>query len=459
MQRQRVPARLRLGRGRPPRTRSRAPWYEDGRGESIWDRFCAVPGRGADRRLGRRGVRLLPPLSAKTSRLMRELGLDAFRFSISWPRDAPGGPRPRRTSAGLDFYDRLVDALLEAGIRPFATLYHWDLPQALEEEGGWPVRADRGGVRRLRRARRRERLGDRVNDWTTHNEPFCTSWLGYGIGVHAPGRRDVRDRARGRAPRRCSRTAGRSRRCAAQSPGAEVGIVLDSWPIHPGERLARGREAACGRGRRAQPPLLRPALPRHLSRGRARALRRLAPPVRDGDLAAIAVPARLRRASTTTRARIVRAGPDGETVDVALREGRSSPTWAGRCTRPRLVRVARPAAREYAVSAALRDRERRRIRRRPRPRRPRPRRRAGRVPARYTRRGRRRDRGGVPGARVLRLVAARQLRVGASATRSGSGSSTSTTPTLERVPKDSFAWYREAIARSRGVAVPAAARP
>jgi beta-glucosidase len=119
---------------------------------------------------------------------MAELGLSAYRFSVSWPRIQPTGqgPADRR---GLDFYRRLVDELLERGIEPWLTLYHWDLPQALEEAGGWPARdtahrfADYAAT--VHRA-----LGDRVRNWTTLNEPWCSAFLGYGSGEHAPGRQE-----------------------------------------------------------------------------------------------------------------------------------------------------------------------------------------------------------------------------------------------------------------------------
>jgi beta-glucosidase len=120
--------------------------------------------------------------------LMRELGLQAYRFSIAWPRVVPTGTGAVN-QAGLDFYSRLVDRLLEGGIRPFATLYHWDLPQDLEDAGGWP---ERDTARRF--ADYAERigrvLGDRVHTWTTLNEPWCSAFLGYAAGVHAPGRVD-----------------------------------------------------------------------------------------------------------------------------------------------------------------------------------------------------------------------------------------------------------------------------
>ena len=118
--------------------------------------------------------------------LMRELGIDAFRFSIAWPRVLPEG-RGAVNEKGLDFYDRLVDELLGSGIEPFVTLFHWDTPQVLEDEGGWPARDDRRRVREYVEAVAR-RLGDRVGHWITHNEPWVVAWVGHGWGHHAPGR-------------------------------------------------------------------------------------------------------------------------------------------------------------------------------------------------------------------------------------------------------------------------------
>src|SRR5216110_3974738 len=111
----------------------------DGRGESIWDRFCATPGKVRNGDTGEVACDFYHRYREDVA-LMRELGLDAFRFSIAWPRVLPEG-RGRVNQAGLDFYDRLVDELLAAGIEPFPTLYHWDLPQVLEDRGGWPARA------------------------------------------------------------------------------------------------------------------------------------------------------------------------------------------------------------------------------------------------------------------------------------------------------------------------------
>ena len=119
---------------------------------------------------------------------MADLGLNAYRFSIGWPRVQPGGTGPANP-AGFDFYQRLVDELLNHGIEPWVTLYHWDLPQPLEDAGGWPER-DTAARFAEYVSLVHSKLGDRVRRWITINEPWCASLLGYGSGVHAPGRRE-----------------------------------------------------------------------------------------------------------------------------------------------------------------------------------------------------------------------------------------------------------------------------
>lgn len=162
-------------------------WDEGGKGESIWDRYSHTPGRIIDGSTGDVACDHYHRWPEDID-LMKELGLKAYRFSISWPRVLPEG-RGRVNQEGLDFYSRLVDGLLEAGIMPFATLYHWDLPQSLQDAGGWPERstaeafADYAGVVSTR-------LGDRIKRWITHNEPWCASFLSYELGEHAPGLRD-----------------------------------------------------------------------------------------------------------------------------------------------------------------------------------------------------------------------------------------------------------------------------
>lgn len=160
--------------------------HVDGRTDSIWDAFARIPGAvvGGDNgdpacdhyRRYRDDVKL-----------MADLGLQAYRFSTSWSRIRPdGGPV---NPAGLDFYSRLVDELIEHGIQPWLTLYHWDLPQAIEEEGGWTARstAERFADYALSV---HDVLGDRVRAWTTLNEPWCSAFVGYVSGEHAPGRQD-----------------------------------------------------------------------------------------------------------------------------------------------------------------------------------------------------------------------------------------------------------------------------
>ncbi len=157
---------------------------EDGRQPSIWDTFCTAPGRilnGDTPAVACDFYHRWPEDVA----LMRELGLQAFRFSVSWSRVIPHGTG-RSNPAGLEFYDRLVDGLLEAGIRPFATLYHWDLPQALQERGGWMNRESADWFADYA-ATVATRLGDRVKDWLTFNEPQIFLGFGYAHSTHAPG--------------------------------------------------------------------------------------------------------------------------------------------------------------------------------------------------------------------------------------------------------------------------------
>ena len=161
---------------------------EDGRGPSVWDTFAHTPGRVLRGDTGDQAADHYHRFREDVT-LMAGLGLTAYRFSISWPRVLPEGSG-QVNHKGLDFYRRLVDALLEAGVQPWPTLYHWDLPQALEDAGGWPERetaqrfADYAELVG-------EALGDRVGRFMTVNEPWCAAFLGYASGDHAPGRRDM----------------------------------------------------------------------------------------------------------------------------------------------------------------------------------------------------------------------------------------------------------------------------
>ena len=288
----------------------------DGRGQSVWDTFCKRPGAVLNGDSGAVACDFYHRYPQDIE-LMRTLGIDAFRFSIAWPRVLPEG-RGRVNQAGLDFYDRFVDELLAAGIRPFATLYHWDLPQALEDAGGWPVRATAEAfVEYVELVA--ARLGDRVDNWTTHNEPFCTSWLGYGIGIHAPGRTDLADSAA--AAHHVLLSHGLAVQALRRDcPDAELGIVLDSWPVHPASDDPRDVAAASVadgfRNRIFFDPVLRGCYPEDV-------LERLgpaAPPVLDGDLAIISAPLDFLGVNNYSRS-IVRAGEDGEPIELPAPAG------------------------------------------------------------------------------------------------------------------------------------------
>jgi beta-glucosidase len=213
---------------------------EDGRGESIWDRFTHQPGRVRDGDTGDRACDHYHRFREDVA-ILAELGLRAYRFSIAWPRVLPAGTG-RVNAAGLDFYDRLVDELLGHGIAPHATLYHWDLPQALEEAGGWPVRwtaeafADYAGIVA-------DRLGDRVGHFATLNEPYVVADHGYRIGEHAPGRTEPRAALSAAHHLLVAHGLGVAAIRAA-APSAAVGIVLDFEPKRPATTDMLDLEAA-----------------------------------------------------------------------------------------------------------------------------------------------------------------------------------------------------------------------
>lgn len=201
---------------------------EDGRGPSIWDIFSHTPGKVANGDTGDVAVDHYHRWREDID-LMREVGLNAYRFSIAWPRVIPNGVG-KVNERGLDFYDRLVDGLLEAGIDPWLTLYHWDLPQELAEEGGLTHRDIAGAFGEYVEAVTR-RLGDRVTNWITINEPFVAAYLGYWWGIHAPGETS---RAAGLAAAhnllRMHGTAVSVVR--GMVPGARVGITLNLSPVY-----------------------------------------------------------------------------------------------------------------------------------------------------------------------------------------------------------------------------------
>ena len=201
-------------------------WNADGKGESIWDRFSHTPGKIENGDTGDVACDHYHRWAEDVA-LMRQLGLKAYRFSVSWPRVLPDG-RNLINPCGLDFYDRLVDALLAANIQPFVTLYHWDLPQALHELGGWAKR-DMCGYFADYAAVMARRLGDRVKHWTTFNEPWVVAHVGYRDGRHAPGLKDEK------LALQVAHHLLVSHGLAAQAiraidAHARVGIVHNTWP-------------------------------------------------------------------------------------------------------------------------------------------------------------------------------------------------------------------------------------
>ena len=202
---------------------------EDGRGESIWDRFASVPGNIEDGSTGDVACDHYHRWREDLD-LLKALGHRAYRFSIAWPRVLPLG-RGSVNRPGLDFYSRLVDGLLERGIAPFVTLYHWDLPQALQDAGGWAERATAEAFACYADLVSRT-LGDRVKHWMTHNEPWCSSILGHRTGLQAPGLRDARVALV--ASHHLLLSHGLAVPLLRQNvPGARVGIALNLAPCGP----------------------------------------------------------------------------------------------------------------------------------------------------------------------------------------------------------------------------------
>ncbi|MFF5173887.1 GH1 family beta-glucosidase [Micromonospora sp. NPDC000089] len=212
---------------------------DDGRGPSIWDTFSRTPGKVF---AGHTGDVACDHYFryAEDVALMAELGLAAYRFSVAWPRIRPDGAGPVNPR-GLDFYDRLTDALLDRGIDPIVTLYHWDLPQALQDRGGWTNRETAEHFAEYALVVH-GRLGDRIRTWTTLNEPWCSAYLGYGSGVHAPGERDAG--AAFRAVHHLLLGHGLAAR-ALRAAGAEiVGITLNPADVRPADPTSAADAAA-----------------------------------------------------------------------------------------------------------------------------------------------------------------------------------------------------------------------
>lgn len=278
---------------------------EDGRSRSIWDTFSHTPGTidgGDTGDVACDHYHRVP----EDIGLIKRLGADAYRFSIAWPRVVPGGDGPVN-KAGLDFYDRLVDGLLEAGVTPFATLYHWDLPQVLQDRGGWTVRETSEHFAAYA-SHVVERLGDRVKDWATLNEPLCSAWIGHLEGRMAPGLTDLT--AAVRASYHLHLGHGLAvRAIRAASSDARVGIVNNLSPIEP----ASASEADLAAARRADGHINRWWLDPILGRGYPQDMVEeygVELPVRPGDLETIAAPLDWLGLNYYFR-QVVTADPDG----------------------------------------------------------------------------------------------------------------------------------------------------
>ncbi|MBK3643807.1 GH1 family beta-glucosidase [Streptomyces sp. MBT33] len=258
---------------------------EDGRAPSIWDTYSHTPGKVAGNDNGDVACDHYHRWREDIG-LMRRLGTNAYRLSVAWPRVMPGGDGPVNPK-GLAFYDELIDALLEADITPSVTLYHWDLPQSLQDRGGWPERETALAFAEYASVVA-ERLGDRVTQWATLNEPLCSAWIGHLEGRMAPGLTDLT--AAVRASYHLLLGHGLAvDAIRAAAPSAQVGIVTNLSTVH----AATDREEDVAAARRQDGHINRWWLDPVYGRGFPADMREVYGvelPEREGDLAKIAAP-------------------------------------------------------------------------------------------------------------------------------------------------------------------------
>jgi len=216
-------------------------WNADGKGPSIWDSFTHTPGKILDATNGDVAVDHYHRYAEDVD-LMAGLGFKTYRFSVAWSRVIPQGTGAVNP-AGLDFYERLVDRLLEKGIEPYVCLFHYDLPQALQDQGGWPKRATAYAFADYARVVT-ERLSDRVKVWLTHNEPWVTAAAGHFTGEHAPGVKDPAATFKSMHHLLLSHgLAVEAIRASARQP-VKVGLTLNLNPVHPATDSKKDRDAA-----------------------------------------------------------------------------------------------------------------------------------------------------------------------------------------------------------------------
>ncbi|APG85925.1 beta-glucosidase Abg [Sinorhizobium americanum CCGM7] len=258
----------------------------DGRKPSIWDAFSNMPGRVFERHNGDVACDHYNRLDQDLD-LIESLGVEAYRFSIAWPRIIPEGTGPINEK-GLDFYDRLVDGLTARGIKAFATLYHWDLPLALMGDGGWTARTTAYAYQRYAKTVI-ARLGDRLDAVATFNEPWCSVWLSHLYGIHAPGERNM-DAAL--AALHFTNLAHGLGVAAIRSERSDlpVGIVINAHPVYPGSDSAEDKAAAERAFDFHNGVFFGPIFKGEYPEGFLSALGSRVPLIEDGDMATIAQP-------------------------------------------------------------------------------------------------------------------------------------------------------------------------
>ncbi|ARQ70218.1 GH1 family beta-glucosidase [Streptomyces marincola] len=261
--------------------------HEDGRLPSVWDTFAHTPGKVFRNQTGDVAADHYHRWPEDVS-LLADLGVTHYRFSLAWPRIQPEGYGPVN-GAGVDFYSRLVDSLLDHGITPWVTLYHWDLPQPLEDAGGWPRRETAEKFAEYA-ALIHQRLGDRVRDWTTLNEPWCAAFLGYASGHHAPGRTD--GAAAMRAAHHLMLGHGLAVEALRDQGAANLGLTVNLYPVDAATDRDADRDAARRidglMNRLFLDPVLRGTYPADVLKDVAEITG--TEHVRDGDLATISAP-------------------------------------------------------------------------------------------------------------------------------------------------------------------------
>lgn len=288
-------------------------WKEDGKGPSIWDTFAHQPGKIIN---GSNGDVACDHYHRWREDLdiMAELGMNAYRFSLSWPRILPEGTGPVN-KPGLAFYDRLVDGLLERNIEPCVTLYHWDLPQALHDAGGWTNRDTAHHFAEYARVVA-ERLGDRVTKWITHNEPSVVSLLGYFTGEYAPG--EINPMGTFQTAHHLFLSHGlatQALRSAAKKP-AEVGIVLHLRPVHPATDSEEDKAAAVRYDGVINRFFLDPVFFGRYPEDTSKLLEIIMPKIEDGDMETISAPIDFLGVNYYTRF-VIKHDPDTMLIEAA----------------------------------------------------------------------------------------------------------------------------------------------